>query len=225
MPASISLYGGTSGIQADTDQMYGALKTSWRSIDPGASGGIYRVQKNFSVGPSNTIAANAAVFSMRWTSGTYNAIIWYFKWNYLVTTAFTAQQMIDHGLYFARGFSSNDSGTGSSTLTMSGHNAKKRTSMATSQFGEIRYATSNTLTAGTRTLDSNPLAYRGAYLITLGTQLADYWPCNLEIDQEIPIVLAQNEGLVLNNITVFPAAGVINLSVEVAWSELPIANF
>ena len=36
---------------------------------------------------------------------------------------------------------------------------------------------------------------------------------------EHPIVLAQNEGLVIRNRTVWPAAGTGILQVEVAWAE------
>ena len=219
----MGIQGGTSGVVADVDSLQ-ALKMSIRPLDY-SSGGYYRIGRNFSVGPSSTIAANGAIFSFRWTSATKIAIVVFFKWHWVVTTAFTGVQYIDHGLYIARQWTSDDSATGSATLTMTGNNAKKRTSMATSAAGQIMNATSNSLTAGTRTVDTNPLMYKGNYGAAQGLELIDYGVLTIDIDHEHPIVLAQNEGLVLNNITVFPVAGVLAISVEMAWAEVLNAAF
>ena len=220
----LRVYGGTSGAALQVDSMYSAARVTMRPLEYGA-GGAYHVSKTFAVGPGTNIAANAAVWSFRWTSATLTALITSFKWNWIVTTAFTGAQVLDHALYVARGFNSADIGTGSSTLTMSGNNAKKRASMSASAVGEIRYATSNTLTAGTRTLDTQPVMYRGGYGSVQGLGLLDSVSMHDTLDDCHPITLAQNEGIVLNNLTVFPAAGVLTMAVEVSWFEVPNAGF
>jgi hypothetical protein len=38
---------------------------------------------------------------------------------------------------------------------------------------------------------------------------------------EHPVTLRQNEGLLVRNVVIFPAAGVATLHVNLAWAELP----
>ena len=229
----VTIYGGTNTtVPAEVCSNQKALYVSGRPVNytndgNTITGGYYRVAKSFSLGAGATIAANAAVFSFRWVSSTLTALVTTFKWNWVQTANFTGAQTVDHQAFIARGFTSNDSGTGSSTLTTSTNQMKHRTSMSTSVVGEIRYATTNTLTAGTRTLDSTPFAYKGALVAAsnVGAYCFDGTSIAMEVNREHPITLAQDEGVVLNNITVFPAAGTINLYVEMAWAEVPNANF
>ena len=221
----MGIQGGVSGNIADVDAQFQALKTSMRPLNYSPGGGYYRIAKNFVVGPGATIAANGGIFSFRWTSATKIALVVFFRWHWVVTTAFTGGQYIDHALYIARSWSSDDTGTNTAALTMTGNNAKKRTSMVTSSAGQILYATSNSFTAGTRTLDANPLMYKGNWGSAQGFEPVEYTSLSIDVDHEHPIVLATNEGLVLNNITVFPVAGVLQMSVEMAWAEVLNASF
>jgi hypothetical protein len=43
---------------------------------------------------------------------------------------------------------------------------------------------------------------------------------NFLVKEEGPIILAAEEGLILNNLTAMGATGVISLAFEVAWAEL-----
>jgi hypothetical protein len=64
-----------------------------------------------------------------------------------------------------------------------------------------------------------------------GTEYAQHYPFGQILykpemgDGECPIVLAQNEGITIQNMVVWPAAGTGELSVEFGWIEVPIALF
>jgi len=203
------------------DPTHKAVRMSLRPIEHGA-GGFYRLG-----GASGALAgagANTPVFSLRWTSAILNALIFGFQWWWFVSTAFTAAQIVDHGLYVARGFSTSDSG--GTALTPSGNGGKKRTSFPTSGVGDVRISSTAALTAGTRTLDGQHQGARGQWANAVGAALPPGVAAfSFRIDDEHPILLAQNEGLVLNNLTAMGAAGVIKLYVDVAWLELPVAKF
>ena len=215
------LISGPMGNYAEVDTTWKALKNSVRPLDHGG-GGFYRLA--LQSGALTTIAAGGNVFAFRWYSLFYNAIVWWVKWSWYTTTAFSSAQIVDHALYIGRGWTSNyGAGTGA---VLTGNNNKKRTSYATSNVNDCRIAATVVLTGTpTITLDSQPIMYRQGWSATLGDALIDPQPTDFETEQEHPIVLANNEGLVLQNVTLMGATGVIKLNVEIAWSEVPLANF
>lgn len=171
------------------------------------------------------VGAGSPVFSLRWAPGTgalclINSVIV----SATVTTGFTAAQELEYGMYVARGFTVSD--TGGTQQVVSGNNQKMRTSMGTSLIasgGDMRISSTAALTAGTRTLDSQPMnansfwalaATAGSTFSNVNIPLFDRQP------GEYPIVLANNEGIVVNNILAMGAAGVVKLVVYVNWTEV-----
>ena len=119
-------------------------------------------------------------------------------------------------MFAARSFSGSDSG-GSGT-TLSGNNNKYRTSLATTGVADIRISTSGTLTAGTRTLDTNPLGLANFYVSAVGTSLAPTELINYDIN-DYPLVLANNEGFVITSVLAFPVSNAGTIVVNVEWFE------
>ncbi len=92
--------------------------------------------------------------------------------------------------------------------------------MRNSDLTAFQISTTGALTAGTRTLDTNPIVRRGAWCptTTAGVVLAE------KVDMPDPdpalLYLTKDEGFVIQNVTAMGAAGVIKFMVEVAWSEI-----
>lgn len=121
-------------------------------------------------------------------------------------------------LFAARSFTASDTGGTAGTLT--GNNGKLRTSFPTTGMGDIRISSTGTLTAGTRTLDTDPLGgsvvgvptTANASLLGPGSTLLD--PKNAG---DYPLVLATNEGFVIQ--ATVPATGTWSAAVYVEWDE------
>lgn len=174
------------------------------------------------------LAANAQVWQFKWTSATQVAVIYKLRTRFMPLTPFTAATLTDHtsfDAFFARSYAAGGGGT---TLTLTGNNAKNRTSMGSS-LAQINVSTTAALTAAT-TLDAHPFAQSirkgnrvnpaAATEEVIVPQMdgLEYFP---DIGSgEHPIVLAQNEGIVVRNRTVWPAAGTGILMIECVWAEM-----
>lgn len=132
-------------------------------------------------------------------------------------TAFTAGAG-RFDMFAARAFSASDSAGTAGTLT--GNNAKLRTSMQTTGVADFRISSTATLTAGTRTLDTDPMgsiqfpapATAGAVMVPPNSILFQ----NKSI--EYPFALATSEGFVVQ--ATVPATGTWRFSVAVVWDEV-----
>ena len=212
---------GNAGVASEVEANTRALRTTPRPIDVGSLG-------SYSIaGTTGTVAAGAAanslIFTFRWTSATNTALI------RKVTTAmaslgtgFTAG-VGSCGIIFARGFTVAD--TGGTTLTITGNNAKRRTSFGTTTLQEARISTTAALTAGTRTLDAQDLALTmfavSAATNTVMLPTTAIW--SPDFSGEWPMVLAQNEGFSVRYTV--PATGTWQAQFGVEWSEVVNANF
>lgn len=169
-----------------------------------------------------TQAANGTLFSFRWGHATALCVILKLRLGLLQTAAATATIMPSYQVLVARSFSISDSvGT---AITLTGNNMKMRTNMGTSLVTDIRKsAVAAGLTAGTRTLDAEPL-------LELPTNSTITTPNSTQYEKELekdmghgvhPLVFAQNEGFIVRGPTVvFGAAGTANLVVDVTWAEM-----
>jgi hypothetical protein len=187
---------------------------------------------------SGTIAAvlvaNANVYSFRNPSATFLAIVHRVRaqmWgNAIFTAAFQDMSMKMHvARSYTTGFTTN--GT---AATLTGNNAKMRTSMATCASIIHILNTSNAgLTGGTSTTDTDPFVISQIGKVTNDNIAAGtaFMPAQSLItieyepdmgDGSHPLVLAQNEGFLIQNGLVWPAAGTGVVKVEVAWSEVPV---
>jgi hypothetical protein len=140
---------------------------------------------------------------------------------FVTTTAFTTAQMMSFGLIVARGWTASD--TGGLAIGLTGNNAKHRSSMAILTSVDARVCVTTALTNGTKTIDANTLAQVGGWSGGQGTTIAPALSNLFGHDPEdYPLVLAQNEGFNIQNLTTMGAAGAgvafINLEIAEAVS-------
>lgn len=226
--------GGTSGaLVGVASQAASGMHVECKPIAYGALG-HYRMQSQ-----TGTIAATLAagtasaghVFAFRWGDATRLAVITKFKTRFLPLTPFTAATLTDHtsfDAFIVRSYSASSSG--GTALTPAANSNKMRTSMGTSLVTDIRISTTAALTAGTQTFDSFPFAQtlrKGNRVNPAAATEEVIMPAmdGMELDFSMadgdhPIVLAQNEGIVIRNRTVWPAAGTGILTVMMAWAEV-----
>jgi hypothetical protein len=119
-------------------------------------------------------------------------------------------------------------GTGGTRYTMTGNNAKLRTSMGTSLINDTGISTTAALGAGTKTLDTTNLgsiAYgigTGAITTSLDLRILNAGDgILLDADGEgyQPFVAAQNEGVVIRSGIIGPAGMTWNFAVQSVWAE------
>ena len=203
---------GNGGAVAEVDgTIWRGLRVSQRPPEYG-SGGYYRTA--FSALTAAAPAAGANLASLRWTSSSLLMLLHSCYISINVSTASTAGLPQFAG-YVARAFSAADSA--GTAVTLTGSAFKTRTSMATTLMGDMRFAAAGTITAGTRTLDSQPFVTCQAAL-ALGSNASAFMDNNASFDH--PIVLAQNEGIVFQNVTAL-TAGVYQYTVHLEWGEVP----
>jgi hypothetical protein len=165
------------------------------------------------------VAANGPVFSFRNISSNL-LIVHKIGVGFICTTGFTTGQIVDYGLMVARSFSASDSG--GTAIAFTGNNTKHRTSLATPTSMDCRISTTGALTAGTRTLDSNNLGQIGGFAATTTTGVVIAPTSNnlfAHDPGDHPLVLAQNEGFIIQNLTAMGAAGVGRLYVNLEFAE------
>jgi len=180
------------------------------------------------------LAAGAQVFQFKWTDASKLAVINRIRTYFQPLTPFTAATLTDHTSFDAFVARAHAGGGGGTALTLTGNNAKMRTNMNTS-LAAINISTTAALTPAT-TLDSQPFCQsirKGNRVNPASATEETIQPVGADIDfyadgfLDTPLVLAQNEGFVIRNRTVWPAAGTGVLIVEVHWSEVseyPIAS-
>jgi len=119
-------------------------------------------------------------------------------------------------------------GTGGTRMTMTTNQQKLRTSHATSEVNDIGMATTGALTAGTKTLDLQDIGIvtAGQYFDLAASSLQNTLipPTNLfgEFSGGLgfPIVLANQEGIVVRNGLALPATMTWQLACNILWSEV-----
>lgn len=166
------------------------------------------------------LAANAPVYSFRY-GGTGYAVIKRITMSAGNQGTGFAAGVANFSMFAARAFTASD--TGGSAATLTGNNGKLKTVFATTAVSDIRISSTATLTAGTRTLDTDPLAAimvgvpvtANATVLPVGSVLTE--PKNAG---DYPLVLATNEGFVIQ--ATVPATGTWSFSVFVEWDEYQV---
>jgi hypothetical protein len=175
-------------------------------------------------GSMTTIAAGATVYAFRWAPATATnlCLIRRVEIGFSTITAFGAAQSLQYSMQVARQWTASDTGGRSEPNFTQTNTAKMRTAMPTSAFaggGQIMIANAAAMTAGTRTLDTQPMAFTNGTSTTVGTSMP-----NTAIFQQqtgdYPLIFANNEGFIINNVQLMGATGVINMYVNVEWFEL-----
>jgi hypothetical protein len=225
---------GNAGVVAEVDgTTFRAMRGVARPIDHGALG-HYRIQSTTGTLAAALAAGTATaghVFAFRWGDATRFAVITKLKTRFLPLTLFTAATLTDatsFDAFIVRSYSVSHGG--GTALTPTGNNAKMRANMGTSLVTDVRISTTAALTNGTETFDAFPFAQsiRKANRVNPTAATEETIPPQfdgMEMDFDMgggdhPIVLAQNEGIVIRNRTVWPAAGTGILTVLIAWAEV-----
>jgi hypothetical protein len=215
---------GVSGVAMEVDgTTFRAIRVTLRPINYGSLG-AYRIG-----GVSGTMAAalgaNAELFQFRWPDATNLALIYKISISAGANVAATAAAILSFVLTAARSWTA--AGSGGTRFTLTGNNAKLRTSMGTSLVNDAGISTTAGLTAGTKTLDASNLGAvafgigTGAITTALSLQVLPLTALFDAIAEGLhPFVAAQNEGVVIRNGAVaFPATMTWNFAVNCMWIE------
>jgi len=152
---AINYAGAASGIGQEVETNTRAARTVLRPTDVGALGSYSTTVKSGIMAAG--LAGAAPIVAFLWKPATVPTSVCQIRrlrfQLYNLGTGFTAGDVLLEW-YVARAFTVQDTGGGAATLT--GNNAKLKTAFATTQ-AAIQVSATATLTAGTRTLDTNPL--------------------------------------------------------------------
>lgn len=206
-----------SANTATVDSTQHALRTASRPDEIGLLSARHLTMRSGLI-TGAAVVANAPLFSARWADATRFCVIHRVRAHATVTTAMTAAQELGLNLVKAISFSVSDSGGTAQNATGSG--TSLRGSMGTGLFGatDIQIATTTLLTAGTRTIGGINMADVSAWSAAVGTDFGFDW--QQTSPGEHPLVLAQNDGILVRNSIILPAAGAFRLTVELSWSEV-----
>jgi hypothetical protein len=211
---------GNGGVVAEVGgTTFRALVTNPKPDEYGSLG-HYRFARIIAIQVNQT--SNVSLGAFRWSDATRFCIIKKIRLSCLQTAAATATIFPRFQVFVARSYTANDSS--GVALTLTGNSFKKRTNMGTTLVGDIRVSNvAAGLTAGTRTLDADPI-------IDMSTQQTITTPNNVRYDAELdigagdgncPVILAQNEGIIVRGpTTAFGAAGTADLVWDMSWAEV-----
>ena len=234
---------GRSGAAVQTDNA-GHVATTFRPHHPATSNGTSAgpqvrgsgSYRNFSTsGSLGALAANSEVWHFRFPipSGSsalsYSAMIMRkLQVSIMVSTAASGAALLSLGVFFSRSWSVDGSG---GTLQSVGtlNNSKQRINNAR-PYSTVRIANTTALTAGTQTLDAQPLSSvafgvgTGATTTSIATQLLNFEDGTLIDDDPwalaYPPCIQIPEGLVIRTgANAFPAGIAWTLSVRSVWQE------
>lgn len=199
-----------------------------------AFSGSYRLV--CSTGAVTVLAAATAtagqLFNFRNPSATVKCFIRYVGAKFILTTAYGTAQETGIDMILAHSFTVNGTnGTAidvGSTVAATGKLSSADCATSALTAGCVRTATASTITAGTHTLDANPIGtlndWSGAIGATVPTtssgaagQFGTLFSARGR--EEMPIVLGQNQGFLLRNTVLMGATGVGRWDFCVEWDE------
>ncbi len=167
------------------------------------------------------------MFVMRNPSTTKKFQLRYLSAQFATTTAMAAQQPMGYDLIVGRSYTaSHTGGTAIDMFTATG-SQKVRTNQDLTLFtvNTVRIATTAGLTAGTHTLDGQPISQKLFLSPTLGN-VAEVVLFDARDDGASTVrsalSLGQDEGIILRNVVLMGATGVGYLTVNVEWDEVTI---
>ena len=218
--------GPNDNIEGQIDPSYQALRTSQRPLEftdsSGNPGGHY-----YLTAISGTIAAslgaNSVLFSIRWTDAAKRFILLGLRAGLGVYTAGqTVANPLELEAVIARGFTV-DFTTNATTITPANGTQRARGDMMSNSFlstnSGVKICTTTGMTGMTYTLDTAGFGFCTYPGNALG--VADTKDLYIIDPLRHPIVLAQNEGIIIRNSGAFGAAATFKLGVTVIWAEAP----
>lgn len=212
----VRIRGGTIAADAEVESLFKALRITPRPIDYGAGGNYQLTSK------SGTMAAGLSagpIYAFRVANAGLLALVRRVRvsaWS--LGTGFTAG-LATLEMKVARAWSVADTGGVTDTITTS--NGKMRASMASiTALAEIRHGSTGLLSAGTRTLDAQPLESLNVNVTT--AQNTAFIPSRTDLfvrrPDEYPLALTQNEGFVIE--ATVPATGTWSFAITPEWDEI-----
>jgi hypothetical protein len=213
---SIQVAGDTAGTRIVDAEV--ALKNMRVGIFP-VDGNHYSVFS--STGATTGLGAGSSIFSFRNIS-TNVIIVTSVSLTATATTGFTAAQRLGAAITVCRNWTVSDSG--GTAIALTGNTNKLRTSQTTVTSIDCRIATTVAITAGTRTIDTFPVdgAYGFVAAAAAGVGVI-IPPVELYINNESPhpLVLAQNEGIIITLPVAMGAGGVVSWDITLKFIERP----
>ena len=208
-----------NGLEVDTDNN---AKVQFRAPAFGSLGCYQTTAVSGAI--TATLSANSDLFSLQWTNASNLCVIKRIRVSGVVQSTITTAVPFDLAAFLALGATYTAHDTGGTAISTSGNQTKLRTSMGTSLMGDLRIASTGTLTPGTYTLNTLPIGrVQGFTGTATGTQIfssANLGPVTLFDRSQpglYPVVLAQNEGIIIQNPLAGPASGTFSILVEVEW--------
>lgn len=187
------------------------------------SNGAYRL--SVQTGLITTVAACTAtaghIFAARWGHSSKLCVITNITLRFDSITGFVTAQELGVDCIIARGYSVAHSG--GTALTLTGNSFKKRASQASTNFSDIRVATTGALTSGTHTLDPHPIIVKSSKeLAVLATVMGSSFSVSYNLNElsQHPIILSQNEGIVVRNLILMGSGGTARVGIEMDWLEV-----
>jgi hypothetical protein len=217
MPIQIQ---GNGGAVAEVDGTgYRALRITQRPIE---ALGHYELE--LTTGGYGGLAVGAPLFTMRWTDPTRLCVIYQSRVSVQTTAPFAVSQITSRELVVARGWTVSDTGGGAVVLT--GNALKKRSSMGPTLFaaGDIRFH-SGAITPGTRTVEANVVGQalgwsEGGFEAKLGMDISRADLLTDPGGHDHPIILVQNEGVIMQVGTLMGTGGVQKTTIKMVWAEV-----
>lgn len=212
------------GISEEVDPTFRAGRVSLRPLEYQTIQG--KILGHYSAVATNTASAFAAASNQaafRWGDPTNFCVIQRVWAAVNVVTAVTAQATGPLQLFIARQYSARDATAATSVaFTASGTN-RLRGIMSGSLIGvNGNFDVGNVaagVTGGTKVVDTNPIGFIPlSGLVTIGTSVSgDLYKWDKLGGH--PIVLAANEGLLVQNTTLL-ATGTVSLTIGIEWAEV-----
>lgn len=182
------------------------------TIRPPELTGAYRLSMRSGTIAAATAAGVAAAFRY---PGAGVAVVTSVRIGINTLVAYTAGSII-FSVWGTRSYTATET-TNYTAATLSGNNAKLRTSHATTS-ALAGICTTTGITGGTGTDDTQPFASTTFQLpaTIIGQPVQDFFTFNM---QSHPLVLGTNEGFRIRNDTAWAATGSANLVVMIEWFE------
>lgn len=229
MDVSIKGVGTYDNVEQQVDPGHKAARVSIRPPEVGI-GGSYSIALASGVMAAG-LAAGSPIFAFRWSAAGFIAIVRKVRFTAGTDGTAFAQGSVIIDLIRAYNFTVQD--TGGATLTVAGKSGARslrfnpsQIQIAASATGNIAVANTATLTAGTRTLDNNPM---GVLIGSVGAVPANFPTTQpgLLFDGTDPrkadLELGLSEGFVIR--ATVPATGTWKFGVEVDWDEVDPARY
>lgn len=209
----------------EVDQTFQAARVVLRPHDyrgPGNQhiGGHYR--RIFTTGALTTpCGAGGALFSARFTNPDRAVQLHRIRAWATIGTAFTTAQEISVDVARVINFTAPD--TGGTAIELGEDGKKERSHMGPPLVGNTRIATVGPLTPGTGSEEQPFAGSAFAGLLNVVGSMAEARVFQVEPGLEHPAIIGRQDGFRIRNRVAFGAVGVVVMTFEIDWSEIPTA--